>query len=158
MYKVDFTIVAPDSPINRLSKAFPDLRFVSLGSFDLDETSAEEFVAIGPANDDQVKGVLEYLATAQGHEGFELLERAGDRAFVRWQAACEPETFSSRVVAENHCFKIGGEAVKDGQETWSVGCASRAQAEQLLRELGEVGELIASEISEATWDLVLGKP
>ncbi|MDP6450663.1 MAG: hypothetical protein QF773_07595 [Lentisphaeria bacterium] len=156
MYKVQFSIVGQDSPINSLSKAFPSLEIVSLGGFDLDETSAEQFAAIRPDDADELKAVLEYLATAPGFEGFELLEQTDDQAFLRWQAACAPENFNSRVVQENQCFKIGMEELQNGEEKWTVGCTTEEQAQRLLDELGELGELTSSEISEDSWQLVLG--
>jgi len=157
MYKVEFSIVGQDSPINSLSKAFPNLKIVSLGGFDLDETSAEQFAAIRPHDANELKAVLEYLATAPGFEGFELLEQTDDQAFLRWQAACAPENFNSRIVQENQCFKIGMEALQNGKEKWTVGCTTEEQAQRLLDELGELGELTSSEISEDSWQLVLGK-
>ena len=154
MFKVEFGMIHNNCPTNQMSRALPHIRFVSPGGFELERSMIEEVAAIHNPSDDDVEAVLSYLGNTPGYDEFELLERTPQWAFIRWRATCSPQGFCSQAVDKNRCFKIGLETQHDGLEQWTVGCATRQQAEQLLEDLKELGEVKFGRITETTWEQV----
>ena len=58
------------------------------------------------------------------------------------------------MVERNHGFKIGMETQYKGLERWTVGCITRAQAEQILKDLEQLGHVEVGTITETTWEHV----
>ena len=58
------------------------------------------------------------------------------------------------MVEKNRGFKIGMETQHDGLERWTVGCMTREHAEQLLKDLAQLGEVKVGTITETTWERV----
>ena len=154
MFKVQFGMIHNNCPTNQMSRALPHIRFVSPGGFELNQSVVEEVAALHNPSDDDVEAVLAYLGNTPGYNEFELLERTPQWAFIRWRATCSPQGFCSQVVDRNRCFKIGMETQHHGLEQWTVGCATRQQAEQLLADLRELGEVQFESITETTWEHV----
>ena len=154
MFKVEFGIIHNNCPTNRMSRALPHIRFVSPGGFELAGSMVEEVAAIYDPSQEDVEAVLSYLGNTAGYDEFELLERTPRWAFIRWRATCSAQGFCSQVVEKNRCFKIGMETQHDGLEQWTVGCATRRQAESLLEELRQLGKIKFGRITETTWEHV----
>ena len=154
MFKVQFGMIHNNCPTNQMSRALPHIRFVSPGGFELNQSVVEEVAALHNPSDDDVEAVLAYLSNTPGYNEFELLERTPQWAFIRWRATCSPQGFCSQVVDRNRCFKIGMETQHHGLEQWTVGCATRQQAAQLLADLSELGEVQFESITETTWEHV----
>ena len=151
MFKVEFSIVHNNCPTNQMSRVLPHIRFVSPGGFVVEQSMVEEVAAIHNPSDDDVQAVLTYLGSTPGYDEFELLECTPQWAFIRWKARCSPQGFCSQVVEKNRCFKIGMETQHDGLERWTVGCATREQAEQLLEDLTQLGDVNFASVTETTW-------
>ncbi len=154
MYKVDFAVVHHNCPTNRMSRALPHIRFISPGGFVVADSMVEEVAAIHRPSDEDIAAVTAYLDSTDGYEEYEVLERTDDWAFIRWKATCSPKGFCSQVVEKNRGFKIGMETQHDGLERWTVGCMTREHAEQLLKDLAQLGEVKVGTITETTWERV----
>ena len=103
-------------------------------------------------SDADVQAVLDYLGSTPAYVDFEVLERAPQWVFIRWKAKCSPQGFCSQIVAQNRGFKIGMETQHEGLERWSVACMTRPQAEQLLEDLQQLGDVHAGTITETSWE------
>jgi hypothetical protein len=155
MFKLEFGIIHNNCPTNQLSRHFPDTHFTSPGGFIIRPGLVEEVLVIDDANDKVVDSVIHFLNNTPGYEECELLERTLDRAFIRWQASCSPKAFCSQVVDKNRAFKIGNEVQYEGLERWTVACFTRNQADQIIEDLKDLGEVKIAEITETSWDEVL---
>ena len=150
MVKVEFSLVHRGCLVNELSRTFPDVRLICPGGF-IADTSAEEIIVLDNPSPAQVEQVMAYLEASPKVVQVELLERTADRAFIRFVTRSLPEQFCSKVVEKHHGFRLGMEVQEGGVEVWQVGCARRKQAEELLEEIGSLGEVQHSSISEASW-------
>ncbi len=151
MFRVEFAIVHDHCPTNELSRAMPDIRIISPGGFVIDGDTVEEIAALHRPTDEDVQTVLDYIASTPRYKAFELLERTPEWAFIRWTAACSAKGFCSQAVEKNRGFKIGMEIQHEGLERWTVGCITREHAEQLLKDIEQLGEVHTSTITETTW-------
>ena len=59
-----------------------------------------------------------------------------------------------QIVEKNHGFKIRMETQHEGLERWTVACMTWAQAEQLLEDLQQLGDVHAGTIMEISWEHV----
>ena len=154
MIKVEVAMVLYLCPTYRMSLALPHVRFISPGGFVVGDEMVEEVAAVYHPSDEDVQAVLDYLGSTPGYEHFELLERTPKWAFIRWRAVCSSKGFCSQVVEKNLGFKIGMEIQHEGLERWTVGCATRGDAEQLLEDLHQLGDVKVAQITETTWERV----
>ncbi len=152
MFKVEFGVVHHNCPTNQVSRAFPEVRFTSPGGFLVKPNVVEEVLVVNGATDEIVEAVLQFLGSTRGYDEYELLERTADRAFIRWRASCTPDKFCSQMVEKNRCFQIGMEVQHEGLEQWQVGCHTRAQAEQLLKDLEQLGDVRYGRIVDCSWE------
>jgi len=134
-----------------MSRILPEIRFICPGGFITGPSSVEELIVIDKPSGSDVQSVLGYLNGLQEIAEVQLLEQTDDKAFIYFKGLKTPESFCSRVVEKNHCFRIGMEIQYGGLEVWQVGCVERRQAEQLLKELEGLGELKDSLILEGSW-------
>ena len=158
MFKVEFGVVHRGCLVNQLSRAVPSVRFICPGGFILGPTSAEEILVLDNPIQQELEAVLDHLERDSGIAECSLLERSGDKAFVRILTSASPgEGYCSEVVANNRGFRIGMEIQQGGLEKWKVGCFERANAEQLLKDLARLGEIKSQSISEVSWQELLGQ-
>ena len=155
MFQVEFGIVHRDCLVNEMSRAYPQLRFVCPGGFIVDDSWAEEIIVMDRPGDQDVEMVLAHLQGTSGIDEVELLERTVEKAFIRIVVSKLPKTFCSQAVYRNRCFPIGNELQEGGVEKWTVGCVSREQGEQLLKELTTLGDLTYQSITEVGWQALL---
>lgn len=129
------------------------------GGFILGPEHVEELIVLDHATEAEERAVLNHLNDAPGIEKADVVERTDDKVFIYFKAVETPETFCSQVVERNRCFKIGIEIQTDGVEQWKVGCVERADAENLLEELKDLGDLTHTSITEASWqNVITGDP
>ena len=139
-----------------LSQSLPDIRFICPGGFVLNDSSAEEVIAIDKPGSTDVQSALDHLKRQPEVAEVELLESTSDKAFVRILTSANPGTgFCLEAVERNRCFPIGMEIQYGGVEHWKVGCYKRSQDDELLAQLARMGELQYQTISEASWQDVL---
>ncbi len=155
MFMVKFGMVHEGCLVNELSRAFPMVKFICPGGFILGPSSVEELLVIDQPSDEEVNAVIHHLRNTRGVDQVKLLERAGNKAFVYFKACVVPKRFCAQVVEKSRCFKIGLETQNQGLERWTVGCAERKDAEQLLLDLSELGTVVEKSIIETSWQTLL---
>jgi hypothetical protein len=80
-----------------------------------------------------------------------LVERTAVKAFVHLKSYAAPAVgYCSQAVERNRCFRIGQEIQHEGVERWRVGCRDRSNAEGLIEDLKEMGDLRYHKISEVS--------
>ena len=158
MFRVEFSIVHRGCLVNEMSREFPELRIICPGGF-ITGDSVEELIVLDKPTEDQVQGVLDYLAASPKVTEVALVERTAERVFILFICGPLPEAFCSRVVQKHHGFPIGMEIQRDGLEIWRVACTDRGEAERLLEEIATLGDLKDSSISQGSWEeLLAGRP
>ena len=159
MFRLEFGIVHEGCLVNRMSRALPDLRIISAGGFIVSPTQADEVLIIENPADEDVEAALSFLKNSGETEAAAELERTGDKSFIRILTTAAPKTgYCSEAVARNRCFNLGMEVQQGGVEQWRVGCMERSQAERLVHDLGEMGELRYHRITESSWTDLLEGP
>ena len=151
MFKVEFGMIHNNCPTNQMSRAFPHVRFISPGGFELEGSMIEEVAAIHNPSDEDVEAVLAIWATHQGMTSLSFWSAppsgpsfVGERPARRKGSA--PRRSRGTVVSRS-----GWETQHDGLEQWTVGCVTRQQAQQLLEDLKQLGEVRFGRITETTW-------
>ena len=158
MFKLEFGIVHEGCAVNELSRALPDVRVISGGGFIISPHEADEVLIVDSADDGEVSAVIANLENSPSIDQVELLERTASKAFVRIHAiAGPPQGYCSQVVERNRGFNLGLEVQHGGVEHWKVGCHQHGQAEQLIDDLKQLGELRYARISEASWEALLDR-
>ncbi len=155
MFMVKFGMVHDGCLVNELSRAFPAVKFICPGGFILGPSRVEELLALDQPSDEEIKAVIRHLQNTRGVDQVQLLERTADKAFIYFKASVVPKRFCAQVVEKNRCFKIGLETQHQGLERWTVGCAERKDAEQLVKDLSELGTVVEKSITETSWQLLL---
>ena len=162
MFKLEFGIAHRDCLVNELSREMPQIRLVCPGGFILDPKTndgitAEEVIAVEGASQTEDQEVTKYLENHRGVVEVEILEQTTQSTFIRFLTCTRPETdYCSEAVRKNQCFSIGTEIQQTGIEQWEVCCYDRPQAEQLIEDLNEMGELKYHRIYETSWANMLG--
>jgi len=154
MFRVEFSVVHTGCLVNETSRRFPDLGIICPGGF-IEGDTVEEMIVLDNPTDDEVADVVAHLDASEKTTEVELMERTPARAFVRFVVAGLPERFCSQVVEKHHGFPIGMEIQRGGLEIWRVGCARRAQADAMLEEIAELGEVKHSAVAETSWEELL---
>jgi hypothetical protein len=155
MFVIKFGIVHEGCLVNELSRAFPKIKFICPGGFILGPSRVEELLAVDRPSDAEVQAIIHHFQNVPGVDQVQLLERTADKAFIYFKASRVPKRFCSQAVEKNRCFKIGLETQHQGLERWTVGCSERKDAEQLLKDLAELGTLVDNSISETSWQMLL---
>ncbi|MAE60840.1 MAG: hypothetical protein CMJ49_05715 [Planctomycetaceae bacterium] len=159
MYQIEFGIVHRGCLVNELSRALPRVRMICPGGFILGPKSVEELVVLDRPSEEEVKAVLDHLDESDGIAEAQVVERSADKVYIYFKAIETPESFCSQVVERNRCLKIGMEIQSGGVEQWKVGCVERADAETLIEDMKELGELTYTKITETSWEnLLTGDP
>ena len=104
------------------------------GGFILNEHSADEIIALDRPTEAGVEAVLEFLQSSGSIAESSLVDRTAVKAFVHLRSSAAP--------AVGYC----SQAV----ERWRVGCRDRSNAEGLIEDLKEMGDLRYHKISEVS--------
>ena len=151
MFWLEFGVVHEGCVVNELSRAVPNVRLICPGGFILNEHSADEIIALDGPTEAEVEAVLEVLQSSGSIAESSLVERTAVKAFVHLRSSAAPAVgYCSQAVERNRCFRIGQEIQHEGVEQWRVGCRDRSNAEGLIEDLKEMGDLRYHKISEVS--------
>ena len=156
MFKLEFGIVHRDCVVNELSRALPEIRIISAGGFITSPTEADEVLIIDSSSDADIDSFMNFLQNSPKIAEADLMKRLPDKAFVRILCSAGPETgYCSQAVYKNRCFNLGKEVQIGGVEQWTVGARQRLQAENLVKDLQEMGDLKYHTITEVSWNALI---